>query len=401
MIIFPRYQLLRCLFYLGVLFFAFEARIDGWALYPNSWWQPIVLFRALPGPLTLPALHVLQAMWWVSLFLCLVDVGGKAMRLSCALLATIVVGYGQNFGVYLEGQSTLVLCLWAMSWGDDENELASMFRVARIIVLVAFGCAGLSKLVTSGPLWGSMDFFGLILKRILVTQTSFQTGQGPFLEFLIEKQWPLAIVGFSALGLELSAWLGIFWSRAERVLVYPFIGFIASTTFILGFDFFYFLSCFLFWLPFIFKARTSKRLSGSLQAILALFIFLQLSVVGFQVRSFWPISPFAMYKNAKPEAVKLVVRSRDDSGTVRDWSGRDLYPSQHGMYFSYRLQTLLFREQVTMDEIEQLLKKMANRHGSAPKEVELWQYCYDLRQKSFKLPTCEKRLISSNHHSSD
>jgi len=284
----------RILFY-GTVFLIFVRRdFSEWGGVSGVFWRPIPLFRSLHlGQPSSELLHVVQAVWKVSLAASCLGVLTRFFGAAAFLSGTYLLGLLFTFGRYGHANSIIVLVMGILALsrcGDalsvdryirsrrgepapaPDAEYRWPIRLVWVVFAFVFFGGGVAKLRHAGLAWAMSDTLA-----VYVVQAAIPLARpaGPPLTdwgfWIARHAWLCRAIAAGTLVIELGYPLALFVRSLRRIIVPAgFLMQLGITALILP-DFNQFLIAYVFWVPWERvagrmphrgSAREAKRSSG-------------------------------------------------------------------------------------------------------------------------------------------
>ena len=278
--------LCRILFF-GAFFLLYavvwQADYSAWGEVSKSFWMPISLFEILHLPvLSGSLLAVVQSVWKLSLASSCLGIFTRTSTVSSFVLGIYLLGLPHNFGKINHSNAIVVIILGIMALsrcGDScsldrvisrvrhrggasaerpraSGEYTWPVRTVWVLFALIFFAAGVSKLRHSGLEW----IFSDNMANLLIDASYTDATLLPIGSYVSQYSWLPQLIASGTVALELSYPLALF-SRRARWIIVPGVFFMqVGIKVFMGVDFYPFLICNLFWVPW---DRVSQRLIRS------------------------------------------------------------------------------------------------------------------------------------------
>lgn len=278
--------LCRILFF-GAFFLLYavywQRDVSAWSEVSKSFWMPTPLFEILHLPvLSGSLLVVIQSVWKLSLASSCLGLFTRTSAVSSFVLGIYLLGLPHNFGKIEHSDAIVVIILGIMAvsrCGDAcsldrfiarvrqrggasverpraSGEYTWPVRAAWVMFALIFFAAGVSKLRHSGLEW----IFSDNMANLLISASYSDATPLPIGFYASPYSWLPQLIAAGTVALEISYPLALF-SRRARWIIVPGVFFMqVGISLFMGVDFYQFLICNLFWIPW---DRVSQRLIRS------------------------------------------------------------------------------------------------------------------------------------------
>jgi hypothetical protein len=167
---------------------------------------PAGIFHLLPVPISATWFFPIELVWRLSLIVA--GVGYlRPWAMGIALLSgTYVLGYINNFQIFVHGTTVAYLMLWVLFLGELAGNYSRkpFIKIAQILIVLSYFFAGIQKLKNGGFGWAWSENLAIFMLSNRLTPTSqFLLSLDPFwirlmalAALLGELLSPLALIGY-------------------------------------------------------------------------------------------------------------------------------------------------------------------------------------------------------------
>ncbi len=240
--------------------------------HPEEMWYPIILFQiigldVMPSGITVA---VLAGLWQVGLFLACIGLFTRAGTFVSLILGFYLLGLTHSFakvnhsdagllfaiGIFLFSRSGDALSVdrWLKGLGKERKpvpgpsgEYRWPVQMIRLVLVLVFFLAGVSKLLASGTTWIFSDHLAATLVRAQYTrEVALPVG-----EWIASLPWLASLLAAGALLGELAAPLALFGNWGRRLIIPALFGMQLGIRLVMGDNFSQFMALYIFWIPWL------------------------------------------------------------------------------------------------------------------------------------------------------
>jgi hypothetical protein len=273
-------SLCRALFFGAVFLLYLREDFSAWGEVSESFWMPVSFFKVLGVPSS-DWLAVIESVWRVFLALSCLGLFTRLSTVTSFVLGLYLLGLSYNFGLltHSRGLVVIVLGIMALSRCGDGFSIDRLIRMRRgsepsirrprasgeytwpvravwLMLALVFFAAGVSKLRHSGLEW-------IFSENMATTLIWAQYRQFPLVSWgldLAQYGWLTRLMAAATIAFEISYPLTLFSRRARWVIVPAVFLMLVNIRLLMGPQFYPFLICHLFWVPW---DRVGRALIGT------------------------------------------------------------------------------------------------------------------------------------------